>query len=79
MYLNAERKIYYRESDIRIKGSASEYDDDPRVTTIGKFLLKSGLDQLPELFNVLEGEMSIIGPRHPLEGDSIKSLNRKFS
>jgi lipopolysaccharide/colanic/teichoic acid biosynthesis glycosyltransferase len=79
MYLNAERKVYYRESDIRIKGSASEYDDDPRVTTIGKFLLKSGLDQLPELFNVLEGEMSIIGPRHPLEGDSIKSLNRKYS
>ena len=79
MYLNAERKIFYRESDMKIKGTGSDYEDDPRVTKIGRFLLKSGLDQLPELFNVLEGEMSIIGPRHPLEGDSIKSLNRKYS
>jgi undecaprenyl-phosphate galactose phosphotransferase len=79
MYLNAERKVYYREADMKLRSTTSDYDDDPRITKVGRFLLKSGLDQLPELFNVLEGEMSIVGPRHPLEGDSIKSLNRKYS
>jgi lipopolysaccharide/colanic/teichoic acid biosynthesis glycosyltransferase len=77
MYLNAERKIFYREPDIN--GAGSEYKDDPRITKIGRFLLRSGLDQLPELFNVLRGEISIIAPRHPLESESVKSFHRKYS
>ena len=77
MFLNAERKSFYPES--KINGTGSEVEDDPRITKIGRFLLKSGLDQLPELFNVLKGEMSIIAPRHPLESDTIKSFNRKYS
>jgi len=77
MYSNTDKRNIYPES--KIKNSGSKLDEDPRLTKIGRFLLRSGLDQLPELFNVLEGEMSIIGPRHPLQSDIIKSFKRKYS
>jgi lipopolysaccharide/colanic/teichoic acid biosynthesis glycosyltransferase len=76
-HFNTNKRSTYPES--KIKASGSEFDKDPRLTKIGRFLLKSGLDQLPELFNVLEGEMSVIGPRHPLQSDIIKSFKRKYS
>lgn len=49
-----------------IEGAMFKIQEDPRVTHFGKFIRKTSLDELPQLVNVLKGEMSLIGPRPPL-------------
>jgi lipopolysaccharide/colanic/teichoic acid biosynthesis glycosyltransferase len=56
-------------------GPTFKIKNDPRITTIGRILRKTGLDELPQLFNVLKGEMSLIGPRPPLP-DEVEKYER---
>lgn len=54
--------LKYNEMD----GPAFKIKDDPRITRIGRFIRKTSLDELPQLWNILKGDMSIVGPRPPL-------------
>ena len=47
-------------------GPAFKILNDPRITKFGRFIRKTSIDELPQLFNVLRGEMSLVGPRPPL-------------
>jgi exopolysaccharide biosynthesis polyprenyl glycosylphosphotransferase len=63
MIPNAEEKMAELEERNEVSGPVFKIKNDPRITKIGKFLRKTSIDELPQLWNVLKGDMSIVGPR----------------
>jgi exopolysaccharide biosynthesis polyprenyl glycosylphosphotransferase len=66
---DAEARLAGLEHRNEIQGRAFKITGDPRVTRVGRFLRRTSIDELPQLINVLRGEMSLVGPRPPLPGE----------
>jgi exopolysaccharide biosynthesis polyprenyl glycosylphosphotransferase len=69
MYQDADKRLVQLRSKNEVSGPLFKMKDDPRRTPIGTFLRETSLDEIPQLFNVLKGEMSMVGPRPPLPGE----------
>lgn len=81
MVLNAHQLLRtdpgFRELYKKYKGSSFKLHQDPRITPVGKFIRKHSIDEIPQLLNVLKGEMSIVGPR-PYYPDELEEQQKKY-
>lgn len=66
MIPNAEAKLEELLDQNEMEGPAFKIRNDPRITRVGRLIRKTSIDELPQLWNVLKGDMSIVGPRPPL-------------
>ena len=63
MVVDAEDRLKELLKENEMDGPVFKITDDPRITRVGKFIRKTSIDELPQLFNILKGEMSLVGPR----------------
>ncbi len=72
MYMDAEERKKELMSQNEMEGLMFKMENDPRVTKVGKFIRKTSIDELPQFWNILKGEMSLVGTRPPTEDEFLQ-------
>jgi len=69
MFINADRRLKELEGYNEADGPLFKIKGDPRITKVGRFIRRFSIDELPQIINVLKGELSLVGPRPPLPSE----------